>query len=310
LSKRIALLDYVFLLRPTLFYPIWTYFLAGYYGGIHAGQSSMDFPIPFGWLWVGLALSAVMGVVFILNQTQDIESDRANGKLFLLTNDIISVRTAYIEAFILLIIGLVTGFLIHWKIGLGCTILLLLSAWLYNFPPAIWKDRPIMGIITNATGGLVIYCMGWITGGGFPDFPLRVFAYTLAGAAVFLNTTLPDIEGDEIAGKITFGVKYGVGTTAVWALILETLTVLLAALFKDWFLLIPAAAVFPLFVWGAFKQTVNEVIRATKFSVLALAAAVCIVFPMYLIPVFFVFFFTKWYYKKRFNFNYPSFKSS
>ena len=201
------------------------------------------------------------------------------------------------------------GFWIDARAGLALVVLLILSGWLYNYPPMAWKDRPIMGIVTNATGGLIIYCLGWMTTGGGSLCPPQVAAYTLAGAAVFLNTTLPDMAGDEKTGKITFGVRYGVEATAVWALILETLTVILAFILRDWLLFIAGFVVFPLFIVGVFKRTVPNVLWATKFSVLALAGAICIVHPWYLVPVFVVFFFSKWYYKKRFNFNYPSFKS-
>ena len=59
-------------MRPTLFYPIWTYYLAGFYGGLHSSGPAGIFPKPWGWLQVFLALAAVMGAVFVLNQTQDV----------------------------------------------------------------------------------------------------------------------------------------------------------------------------------------------------------------------------------------------
>lgn len=310
LKKGIEILDYFFLLRPTLFYPIWTFFLAGCWGGMKFGVGASVFAHPAGPVWVALGLSLVMGSVFILNQIQDAETDRVNGKLFLIANGIVSLKEAYTEAILLGVCGLGISFWIDIRVGLCLLVLLVLSGWLYNYPPAEWKDRPVMGIVTNAVGGLIIYCLGWMTGGGAGIVPLRAAAYTLAGAAVFLNTTLPDIEGDEKTGKITFGVRYGIERTAIWALILETITVGLALLFRDWLLFIPGFLVFPFFILGAMKRTMAEVLWATKFSVLALAAAVCIFFPWYLLPVFFVFFFSKWYYKKRFNFDYPSFKSS
>ena len=105
-------------------------------------------------------------------------------------------------------------------------------------------------------------------------------------------------------------MRYGVKATARWALILEIITVGLAGYYRDWILFIPALAVLPLFVWGATRSTVEEVMRATKYSVAALAVGVCVVFPLYLIPVFLVFFLTRWYYKARFDFDYPNFKTS
>lgn len=310
MKKAIKIFDYFFLLRPTLFYPIWTFFLAGCWGGMRFGKGGFGFIHQVGPFWVAVGLTFVMGSVFILNQVQDVETDRANGKLFLLANGIIPVKQAYWEAAFLTVAGLALGFWIDPRIGLGFLILFVLSGWLYNYPPTRWKDRPIMGILTNGTGGLVIYSLGWMTGGGEGFVPLRVVAYTLAGAAVFLNTTLPDIDGDSKTGKITFGVQYGVEKTALWALFLETVALGLAYLFRDWLLFIPAVAVFPLFVMGCVKGIEADVVRATRFSVLALAIGICVVFPVYFLLIFVVFFFSKWYYKERFEFDYPSFRTS
>lgn len=311
MKKSLKIFDSFFLLRPTLFYPIWTFFLAGYWGGMKFGGRSINFVYSAEIFWIVISsLTLLMGGVFILNQIQDRETDRANGKLFLLANGIVSVNKAYKEAVLLIAVGLILSFWVNLKIGLGFLILFILSGLLYNYPPILWKNRPIMGLIANSIGGFVIYSLGWITRGGDGGVVFHGAGYTLAGGAVFLNTTLPDMEGDRKTGKITFGVKYGVKKTALWALILETIGLGLAFLARDWLLFISGIAVFPLFLLSAVKKTVVEAIRTTKFSVLALATAVCIIFPWYLLPIFFIFFFSKFYYKKRFDFDYPNFRAS
>ncbi len=312
MKKGIEICDYLFLLRPTLFYPVWTFFLAGYKGGIQSGNEERLFIfIPSTSLFCVMAgLTALMGSIFTLNQIQDEETDRANSKLFLLSNGIVTIRNAYWEAFLLAGCGLILGFLTNCWIGCGFLILFVLSGFCYNFAPIRWKDRPIMGIVTNGIGGLIIYCLGWITGGGESMLPIRAVPYTLAGMAVFLNTTLPDMEGDQKTGKITFGVRYGLKRTVFWALILEILTVGFAVLFHDWLLFIPALIVLPLFILGAWKPTLSAVMRATKLSILVLTMMVCFYLPWYLVLVFFVYFSSRWYYRKRFRFDYPSLNSS
>jgi len=309
LKKSLKIFDSFFLLRPTLFYPVWTFFLAGYWGGMKFGVGNSDFIHTTGMFWIVSSLTLLMGGVFILNQIQDRETDRANGKLFLLANGILSVKKAYIEAALLTAVALAFSFWVDLKMGLGFLILFVLSGLLYNYPPTRWKNRPIMGLVANGIGGLVIYCLGWITGKGNGGILLHAGSYTLAGGAVFLNTTLPDMDGDKKTGKITFSIQYGVKKTVLWALILETIALGLAFLCRDWLLFVSGIAVFPLFLLSAVKRTVVEAVQTTKFSVLALATAVCIVFPWYLVPVFFVFFFSKFYYKKRFDFDYPNFKA-
>jgi 4-hydroxybenzoate polyprenyltransferase len=261
------------------------------------------------WGTVG-ALSITVGSIYILNQIRDQKTDHVNRKLFLLSDGHVSVKWAYIQAALFGLIGLVWGFWIDRQVGFMLSAMLLLSGYGYNYPPFRWKDRAIMGLVTNGLSGMVIYALGWATAGGHPLLPWRGVAYFLAGGCVYLNTTLPDMKGDAAADKITFGVKYGVKATARWALILEMATVALAGYFREWILFFPAVAVIPLYVWGASRSTVDEVIRATKYSVLALAVGVCVVFPAFLIPVFIVFFMTRWYYKARFDFDYPNFKAS
>jgi hypothetical protein len=301
-------LDRVFLLRPTLFYPIWTFFLAGYWGGQTAGPEENGEPLLF---VISIAsLSCIMGCVFILNQIMDIETDRANSKLFLLANDCIPVSEAVFQAVIMAIIGLAGSMIAGIQFAITSAVLFILSGWLYNYPPARWKDRPLMGMLTNAAGGAIIYYLGWVTACDIAVHPLRIVAYTLAGGAVFLNTTLPDAAGDQSTGKITFGVRYGLTLTVRMACIFEIFAVGFALVSGAWLLFITGMLVLPLFIHSAIRCRLKDSVRATKFSVLALACAVCIVYPLFCIPVVFIFFFSKWYYRRRFDFDYPSLKPS
>jgi 4-hydroxybenzoate polyprenyltransferase len=162
----------------------------------------------------------------------------------------------------------------------------------------------------NVIGGMLIFDAGWVAGGGGRTIPFQVLAYGLGATSVFLNTTLPDMKGDAKTGKITFGVRYGIRMTAVWALAFEAATVALSLFLKEWLLFIPSVFVLPLFVYATARGRLSDTIRATKFSVLALAASVCILFPFYVLLIFGVFFLSRWYYKKRFRFDYPNFKVS
>lgn len=304
-----AWLDNVFLLRPTLFYPVWTFFLAGHYGGrgavlAEADTSGIPQLIP-----LSVSLTLCVGAVFILNQLNDIDTDKINGKLFLVSEGIISRRSALVQAAVLAVVGMAGGCICGCNAGLLLFILLFLSGWCYNYPPLSWKDHPVMGIVTNAGAGILIYSLGWLAGGSDTLFPARAAAYGLAGGAVYLNTTLPDRPGDAASGKITFGVKYGSAKTAAWALILELCMLAVAAFTGDRLLLICGGLMLPFFIYSAVTGREKEVVRATKYSVLVLAAAVTILYPLYLIPVISVFFISKWYYKKRFNLCYPSFKN-
>jgi 4-hydroxybenzoate polyprenyltransferase len=304
-----CILDRIFLLRPILFYPIWTFYLAGYWSGMRSGGGQSEFFHSLNPYGIMISLSCIMASVYILNQLQDIKTDQANHRRFLLSDGIISIKEATWEAGFLAFLGLIIGFWIRFQFGIYLFILFLLTGWLYNFSPFQWKNKPLMGLIINGIGGWIIYTLGWKTGGGLESIPLGSIAYALAGVSVFLNTTLPDMSGDEKTGKITFVIRYGIKKTACWALLLEAAAIILACMTREWLLFFPGAAVLPIFVIAAVKGTEKNVLRATKYSVMVLVGAVCVAFPWYALLVLFIFFFTKGYYRKRFDFNYPNFKS-
>lgn len=289
-------------------FPAWIFFLAGFWS---ARQHSV-FPEfqPSASLWIGVALTAVMGAVYILNQIQDVETDRINRKLFLISEGHVPVRSAYFEAAILIFTGLFIGFHIELRTGLLLAVLFLLTGWSYSFPPAQFKNRPVASLLVNGGGGLMIASLGWVAGGGAGWVPLQSTAYFFGCAAVSFNTMLPDMAGDKAAGKITFAVRYGLRLTMIWALVTESVTVILAWIFKEWILFYPALAMLPFFIYALTKKEVSEIVRATKYSVLTMAIAICIVYPWFLIPVFAVFFGSRAYYKARFGMDYPSLKNS
>jgi 4-hydroxybenzoate polyprenyltransferase len=310
MKKGTALLDRIFLLRPTLFLPIWTYFLAGQAGGGRFRRGAADFIHPVPAAWILAALTLLGGSVYILNQIRDRETDRLNRKLFLIANGIVDERSAFLEAVALAGVSLSAAFWIDPLLGFGFLTLFLITGLLYNYPPTQWKNVPIPGLAVNACGMMLVYDLGWVSGGGDQTFPLQAAAYGLATAAVYCNTTLADVKGDGRTGKVTFAVRYGLRTTAVWALLFEAGCAGLALATSEWMLFVPSAVVLPLFVTAAARGRFSDTVRATKFSVLALAASVCVRFPLFLPLAAAVFFLSRWYYRSRFHFDYPNFKAS
>jgi 4-hydroxybenzoate polyprenyltransferase len=305
MKKKTSFLDYVFLLRPILFYPVWTFFLAGFWNGSRiSGMGSL-----FAMVFCASALTLLLGAVYILNQIQDRKTDKANGKLFLLANGIIPIETAVWEAVLLAVIAISSALFFNTRFGFLLVLIFILTGYLYNYPPFLWKDKPIMGLATNVLGGILIYSSGWYSGGGQGRWPVEALAYACAVAAAYFSTTLPDMKGDAKNGKLTFPVRYGIPKTVAWSLAFETCSLVLSLLFRQWLLFFPALLGFPFFIRAAIKKTVSESVRATKISISSLAISVCVVYPVYLLPIVGVFFLSKWYYKKRFGFDYPNLRN-
>jgi len=306
MKRGIEHLDMLFILRPMLLYPVWTFFMAGVWRGRLGGEAESWY-VTAG---VFVCLTCVAGALFILNQICDKETDRINNKLFLISEGIVSDRAAYMEAGVLAAAGLGLSLVLSFRLFMLMAGMLLVSGWGYNYRPFKWKDRPLMGMVTNSVSGLLIFSAGWVTGGGESMIPLSVIPYAIAGAAVYLDTTLPDMEGDRQAGKITFAVRYGIKPCVRLAALLEFAAVASAFLLHDRLVFYAGIVVLPLFIVSAVKPTLSNAVRAIKFSVVSLLAAVCIMFPFMFAAVLFLVAVTKWYYKKRFNFDYPTLKSS
>lgn len=311
-KRMLRLLDFVFVLRPTLMFPVWTVFLAG-----HAAQRRFgSWPVRIAWraawevdyLLVGALLTACLGATFVLNQVTDVESDRLNNKLFLLAQGELSIRQAMVE--VALLAGLSTGIGFLLKPALGAALLLcfLVAGILYSCPPFLCKDRPYAGFVCNGLGALGVFSSGWLVRGQVDSAMwLHSVPFVLALWSLYFFTTLPDVEGDRAAGKMTIGVLFGPKVCACLALLAELGTLVTSFLLRDWFIFGPALAALPLFVIAATRGTVAAGVRTTKFGLLFVALSYCFLFPGFLVLLALVFVACKFYYRKRFKLNYPSF---
>ena len=163
-------------------------------------------------------------------------------------------------------------------------------------------------MIAHLCGGWSVAACGWIAAGTTSwSFGFYAIPYSFALVSVYLLTAIPDIPGDRESGKVTFAVTYGIKNTTSCALLFEALTVISSFLTKDYILLIPGLAAFPLFVFAAFRRRTEDIIRAVKFTILFASLSVCVKFPIYFLVILFVFYFSKWYYRKRFDLEYPKF---
>jgi 1,4-dihydroxy-2-naphthoate octaprenyltransferase len=186
-------------------------------------------------------------------------------------------------------------------------IIFLLTGILYSVAPFQWKDRPLLGLFANALGALLIFTAGWWSEQIDWQLPmLHALPYMLAVAAVYLYTTLLDVDGDAGTRKMTFGVRYGLRTTIIVGCVLELAALISAWQLKDPVILYPALGAAPFFLWAAISQRLSEVSRAIKLPILFLALAICVKVWQYFFLLGLVFYFSRWYYRRRFGLKYPS----
>jgi 4-hydroxybenzoate polyprenyltransferase len=294
-------LDYIFLMRPVLMPPVWTILLLGH---ARSAQLSGETHLP------GLSLllaTFLVGGVYVLNQIFDMESDRLNQKLFFLAKGYISKRSAIVETIFLNMLSVIPAFIISLELGLFF-LLGMIFGFVYSAPPFSFKNRPFGGLILNALAhGNLAFLIGWIMNRSLSmESLLFSLPYMSAVAAIYLNTTIPDMEGDRKTGKTTLAVRWGKEKVVVLSCYLVAVAIALSFLVRDIPFLIASSLSFPFFVYSALSKSERGIALATKVPILLLSIAAGIFYPWYFAILILGFVGTRFYYKARFNLDYPT----
>ncbi len=319
------LLDRLFLLRIPLLAPAWTILILGWIsgnqhvhiGGSFVGNNAENSAINLWTILTGFSL--IVASIYVVNQIVDIESDRINHKLFLLPNGIISVRTAWVCAFLCAIVGIGISFFYDVVILL-LFISGLLLGYLYNLPPFQLKNRAWGGVLSNSLGhGMVTFLVGWYASKIGTSIEPQIFmkgllssiSPALANGAVFLATTIPDADGDQLTGKKTFCVKYGEKTTAITAALFCFGALGFSFFIENnfWVMAVPTIISMIFFTSFAFLTKRDLAFKTFKWPVFLLSLSVALFVPEYGILIITTFIGSRVYYQKRFGIEYPTFKS-
>jgi len=307
-------LDYLFVLRPTLFYPVWTVSLAGLWSAERAAAGQPWYALHWprqgfaleGAIAIGL-LTLVMGACFLLNQITDVESDRLNNKLYLVASGAVSLRAAWSETALLLAAGLGGLLWLSRPLALVALLAFLVTGWAYSCAPLYGKDRPWAGLFINLGGSGLIYIFGWLMAAPASGrMFLSGLPYIAGIGAVYLLTTIPDRPGDAAAHKITLAVHWGEERIYGAALAAGTLGVLAALPVREGVALTATLLTWLFFYTAWRRRSVDSALRANKFATLILSFLICWRLPVYLLLLVLVFYFSKWYYRMRFQVHYPS----
>jgi 4-hydroxybenzoate polyprenyltransferase len=299
--------DYFFVLRPLILIPCWNFLLISAF--LARGKAGFTLDIILGLI----IYTCLMGGVYILNQLTDIETDRINKKLFLLSEGYISIKNAKIEMILLWIIALALAFRFSW-VFLIFIIISLIMGISYSLPPIKLKGKPLVDTLSNSLGyGMVNFAIGWLIIEPFnPVMFIRFLPYFLSIAAVFINTTVVDKPGDEAAHEITTAVLLGEPVSLVLSTVLMASAIFTAYCLKDLVCLVPALVSFPLFVYAAVYTTVKNkisrrlIIASFRLPGLLFTIVTAYLYPVYVLVLMVVLIGMRVYYKKRFNIVYPT----
>lgn len=306
-NRFLKIFDYIFILRPLILIPVWDFFLIGNYLASPPSRFALK---PF----LGLGVyTMLMGGVYILNQITDISTDRLNKKLFILAEQFIPLKNAYIEMFLLWGASL----FLSWFFGLHFFFVIIVSLIIgifYSLPPIKLKGKPFFDMLSNGIGyGIINFIAGWLMQRPFEwNIFYRFLPYFLSICAVFINTTIVDIEGDRKSGEITTSVFLGEKISYVLSSILMAGAVYTAIIKNDLICLIPASLSLPLFlyitVYCIFTNKIhrNMTILSFRLPGLIFTIIICVIYPV-LIPILLIVFAgMKIYYKNRFQLDYPT----
>lgn len=295
-----------------LFFPGWSTLLAGYLIP-YKSQIYLSFYIINKINYVELlvlivSFAMVMGSTFILNQFADKKSDKINSKLFLISNNHISKKNAIIEVIILTAISLLIAYFINLEILIIYLMFFILTGYLYNFKPFELKNKALGSLVANALMGWLAFAIGWCMHSQFNlQFLIFSLPYLLFNTALYLFTTLPDVNGDKEMNKNTFAVKYGHKPVILLAFFLFGIGIMIAIMLMDIQAMIFYVLSLPFFILTILSFKISHTILATKFAILFFALSICLKIPYYIFLMVLGFYSTKYYFRFRFNLDYPNF---
>lgn len=305
-----AALDYLMVLRPTLFIPLWSLMLAGYLRAATDGPLPPFILKPPAPLLLGIApLSMLMGFVHILNQIADVESDAANKKLYLVAGGYVRMKFLVLEMALLMAGAWAAAWLAYRGDPLPPIILAASAALgvIYSVRPIRLKGRPFLDLLANAFGyGVLAFGMGWLAAGrGAEGMWIGSIPYFLSVGSIFVNTTLPDLKGDLASGDRTIGAVLGMRGSMILSSALLGCALASGAALRDPIALGAVLISLPAHVKMVASRSVPSILAANKWGVLSLSIAVGIFAPVYLLWLAFIILMTRLYYKHRFGIKYP-----
>jgi 1,4-dihydroxy-2-naphthoate octaprenyltransferase len=186
---------------------------------------------------------------------------------------------------------------------------ILLTGYLYNYAPFSFKDKPVSGLIANIIMGWLAFAIGWILMAPVNTMlVVHSLPYLFFNTSLYFLTTLPDVEGDTSTKKITFPVKYGFKLTIWVSVLFIGFSVLSSLLIGDQLLLLVLILNAFFVVRLILRKDVSSAVLVIKTGIFFFCLVLSVKFPLFFLVLVFLFYLTRFYYKRRFQFDYPNFK--
>ena len=315
-SKIVPFLDLFFLLRPVGNFAIWVMLCIGMYVSQlvphQFGKESELFITSFNLsttlLFFGYAL--LMSSISMINQIKDKKSDKINKKLFLVNDRFDDQFVDKLRVIIGIISILILSYVNVFIMILG-VLLYLFYGYLYNQDTLRFKRHPLKGLFCKIIVGIILIYSGYIHLNGVAQiFDLKLFLlfapYILLFTSVSIMIDIPDYKGDQEDNVITFAAYSGRKTATYICLIINLLALIISLKIEDPLSSIIIITSLPFFMYAATRGLKKDILRAIRYPVSIINLFTMTIFPHLFLPVFIIFYLSKYYYWHRFSLHYPT----
>jgi 4-hydroxybenzoate polyprenyltransferase len=232
--------------------------------GIQQVRQGAARPVPYSWVAVLFAYLAYFCGSFFsstLNFYADVPADRVHDGLYkdqdISKQPFVSGEMSKLETVLVFAVTgigcVVFSVLVNWRFAVFMVGAVLLLGVLYSHPWFRFKEKPVLDIVTNATGAVLILYAGMaIVSRDNPPFIPILFGW-LFSAAMYMPSVANDEPFDKAAGYRTSGVVFGQKRLVL--------------------AMIPTVALMvPVGIWGVFSTSLNWEYRL--FCLLGTGAAI------------------------------------
>ncbi len=302
LAAILRICDFLFVLRPVILIPAWSFYLIGAAAARPGASLQGAFPSPV----TALSLTAILVTAYVLNQIFDTESDEKNNKCLFLSRGIFTARTLILIAALAF---LAASFAYHRTAGAARPplVIALALSFAYSLPPLRLCARPVLDLLANAIGyGGIAFVLGFgVFDPSLSAAATRSLPYVLLVAATFLHTTILDFTGDSETGKKSTTVLVGVRASAIAAVALTALGFVMAAAARDLVAAVVTGASLPVAAYPLSKKSLGASAFVVQANTLIATLAAAFFWPAYLALVVPLVALSRFYHKRRFGIIYP-----
>lgn len=301
----LRLCDYIFVTRPLILTPAWSFFLLGAREGLRAGGAGRAEPLlpPLDPI---LSMTFILASAYLINQIFDRATDRVNKKVFFLSQGLFGARRMVLMA---LCYFLAASYFFH-RVGeeqkavlVGALVLSLL----YSLPPLRLCARPFLDLLANGIGfGGLAFVLGYssLAHAALPGAYLSI-PYVTMVSGVFVYTAILDMEGDKKTGKRSTAVILGEGKAMLLAVAFILVSPAAALATGNYYAVPITLVVAALGLFTCFKRSRRRISFLVQASTLTVILGACALWPLYFLVVLPLVWVARYYHRRRFGIIYP-----